>query len=81
MKIIKGHIFPSGVYDSIAKVENTLWKGWTEHQDSFHGHKPESIGREYILSKVADWLSNMVDQLGRTFCWDNGSFLFLGIIV
>lgn len=51
MKIIKGHNYFSlwCLYDSIAKVENTLWKGWTEHQDSFHGHKPESGESMHII--------------------------------
>ena len=68
------------LYDSIAKVENTLWKGWTEHQDSFHGHKPES-GESIHIIKGCRLIFKYGRSIGRTFCGDNGSFLFLGIVV
>ena len=68
------------LYDSIAKVENTLWKGWTEHQNSFHSHKPES-GESIHIIKGCRLIVKYGRSIGRTFCGDNGSFLFLGIVL
>lgn len=67
MKIMKGHIFSSGIwYDSIAKVENTLWKGWTEHEDSFHGHKPES-GESIHIIKACRLIVKYGRSIGEDF--------------
>ena len=62
MEIMKGHIFSSSVFMIPLQRLRILFEKGEQNIKTVFMVISLSLGREYILSKVADWLLNMVDQ-------------------
>ena len=77
MKMMKGHIFSSGVFMIPLQRLRILFGKGEQNIKTVFIVISLSLGRAYILSKVADRLLNMVDQLGGLFVGIMALFCFL----